>query len=67
MENLIAYIKAQNEKSRAWVAADPQNRMAGLLCEDAAHWQAYGIDTVEKLENYLDSEAQRENAEDILD
>jgi hypothetical protein len=50
MQELMAHIKAENEKTQAWVAEDPQNRWAGLYIEDEAHWVERGITTVEALE-----------------
>ena len=43
MQELMAHIKAENEKTRAWVAEDPANRWAGLYIEDEAHWRERGI------------------------
>ena len=43
MQELMAHIKAENEKTRAWVAEDPANRWAGLYVEDEAHWVERGI------------------------
>ena len=50
MQELMAHIKAENAKTQAWVAEDPQNRWAGLYVEDEAHWIERGITTVEALE-----------------
>ena len=50
MQELMAHIKAENVKTQAWVAEDPQNRWAGLYVEDEAHWIERGITTVEALE-----------------
>jgi len=50
MQELMAHIKAENEKTQAWVAEDPKNRWAGLYIEDEAHWIERGITTVEALE-----------------
>lgn len=50
MQELMAHIKAENVKTQAWVAEDPQNRWAGLYAEDEAHWIERGITTVEALE-----------------
>ena len=46
----MAHIKAENIKTKAWVAEDPKNRWAGLYPEDEAHWQERGITTLEALE-----------------
>lgn len=58
---LIGYIKNQNEQTKKWVAQDPKNRFAGLLCEDIEHWEEYGIATIEQLESYLNAEAEAAN------
>src|SRR6056300_279356 len=50
MQELMAHIKAENEKTEAWVAEDPTNRWAGLYIEEEAHWKERGITTVEALE-----------------
>ena len=50
MQELMAHIKAENIKTKAWVAEDPKNRWAGLYPEDEAHWQERGITTLEALE-----------------
>ena len=46
----MAHIKAENIKTKAWVAEDPKNRWAGLYPEDEAHWVERGITTLEALE-----------------
>ena len=53
MNELSAYLKAQNEKTAAWVAEDPTNRWASGLVEDLAHWAQYGITTPAELEHYF--------------
>jgi len=50
MMELMAHIKAENAKTKAWVAEDPENRWAGLYPEDEATWIERGITTVEALE-----------------
>jgi len=50
MKELIAHIKAENIKTKAWVAEDPENRWSGLYPEDEAHWRERGITTLEALE-----------------
>jgi hypothetical protein len=50
MMELMAHIKAENAKTKAWIAEDPKNRWAGLYPEDEAHWVERGITTVEALE-----------------
>lgn len=49
-----------NAESAAWVAEDPDNRFAGELCNDPAHWAEYGVTTVAELEAYFDECAERE-------
>ena len=51
---LSAHLKADNDKTRAWVSEDPENRFAGLLSEDVQHWAEYGIYTIQELQEYLD-------------
>lgn len=46
MEQLIAHIKAENAKTAAWVAEDPENRWAGQYVEDPAYWTERGILTL---------------------
>ena len=43
MQELMAHIKAENIKTKAWVAEDPKNRWAGLYPEDEATWVERGI------------------------
>jgi|TARA_Y100000310_G_scaffold325655_1_gene389440 hypothetical protein len=50
MQELLNHIKAQNAKTRAWVAEDPKNRFAGEYPEDEAHWVERGISTLAELE-----------------
>jgi len=50
MQELMAHIKAENIKTKAWVAEDPKNRWAGLYPEDEATWVERGITTLEALE-----------------
>ena len=50
MKKLMEHIKAENIKTKAWVAEDPKNRWAGLYPEDEAHWVERGITTLEALE-----------------
>ena len=49
-QELLNHIKSRNVETRAWVAEDPKNRMAGLYSEDVAHWEDRGIATLEELE-----------------
>ena len=49
-QELLNHIKSRNVETRAWVAEDPKNRMAGLYSEDVAHWEDRGITTLEELE-----------------
>ena len=50
MQELIEHVKAENVKTKAWVAEDPKNRWAGLYPEDEASWVERGITTLEDLE-----------------
>ena len=43
MQELMAHIKAENAKTKAWVAEDPANRWSGLYPEDEATWIERGI------------------------
>ena len=45
-EALRTHIQAANAKTREWIAVDPANRIAGIVCEDPAHWATYDITTV---------------------
>jgi hypothetical protein len=47
---LVEHIAAENAKTRAWIAEDPENRCAGTLSEDPAYWAESGITTVEEFE-----------------
>jgi len=53
MNELVAHIKAENAKTAAWVAEDPENRWAGYVVEDLAHWAEYNIHTVAEYEQYM--------------
>ena len=46
---LIKYVKEQNEKTRVWVNADPENRLAGYHPEDIEFYHDMGIYTLEDL------------------
>lgn len=46
-QELADYIKAENDKTRAWVAEDPENRWATTWVEDLSFWAEMGITTVE--------------------
>ena len=50
MDKLIASVKVENEKTRAWIAEDPENRFAGLRPEDPHFYHNRGIHTLEDLE-----------------
>lgn len=41
-----------NEKTRAWIAEDPENRGAFLIVEDEAHWASQGVHTGMDLERF---------------
>ena len=47
MSELLNHIKAENEKTLAWVNESPETRFASFLSEDLNHWSGYGIHTVE--------------------
>jgi len=53
MNALLAHIKAENEKTAAWVAEDSANRWAGMIVEDLDHWAGYGVTTVAEYERYM--------------
>ena len=65
MIELVEHIKQLNAKTRAWVAADPANRFAGLLCEDAEHWRGYGVTDVASFEHYLLATEVYEGTKDV--
>ena len=48
MKDLMEHIKAENERTRQWVADDPKNRFASTWTEDEDHWREYGVETVEQ-------------------
>jgi hypothetical protein len=52
MNELLAHIRNLNEKTAAWVAEDPKNRMAGMLVEDPEHWNSIGVTTVDEFNRY---------------
>ena len=49
---LIDYIKAENEKTKQWIAGGP-GRGAGLWCEDEKHWAEYKVFTVKDFKKYI--------------
>lgn len=49
MKELLAFVKAENVKTRAWIKAAP-GRAAGLYPEDEAYWIERGISTIAELE-----------------
>jgi hypothetical protein len=51
-EALRAHIKAKNDKTRAWIAEDPENRGAGLAEEDPEFWKEYNIYTPQDFDHY---------------
>ena len=53
MNELTAHIKAENAKTAAWIAEDPDNRWAGMIVEDPAHWADYGITDVAGYERHM--------------
>lgn len=50
--SLAAYLTERNAATLAWIAEDPDNRWAGLIVEDLAHWDAMGIYTVEDFQRH---------------
>jgi flagellar motility protein MotE (MotC chaperone) len=52
MKEVMKEVKNRNEKTLAWVAADPKNRFASLYIEEESHWIELGIHTLEDLERY---------------
>jgi len=44
---LLNAIRERNEKTRAWIAEDPSNRMASILPEDAKYWEESEIYTLD--------------------
>jgi len=55
MENVMTLaelLASKNAETLAWIAEDPDNRWAGLLTEDLAHWAEIGVHTVEDYERY---------------
>lgn len=49
---LAEFLAAKNAETLAWIAEDPDNRWAGLLTEDLAHWAEIGIHTVAQYRRY---------------
>lgn len=52
-QTAAARAKEINVVTLAWIDVDPGNRGAGLLIENAAHWDEYGISTGMQLDAYL--------------
>lgn len=52
MITLSQYLRDRNAETRAWIAEDPDNRWAGLIVEDLAHWAEQGILTVKDFERH---------------
>lgn len=52
MTTLAEFLAAKNAETLAWIAEDPDNRWAGLLTEDLAHWAEIGIHTVAQYRRY---------------
>jgi len=50
---LVKHIEAINAQSRAWVAEDPSNRIAGEIVTIPDHWADYGVYTPEEFDRYL--------------
>mgnify|MGYP003122955750 CR=1 FL=1 len=52
MKELLAFVKAENVKTREWINAAP-GRAAGLYPEDEAYWVERGISTVAELITFI--------------
>ena len=50
---LVAHIEAINAKSDAWIAEDPENRVAGQIVTLPDHWADYDVYTPEEFDRYL--------------
>ena len=50
---LVKHIEAINATSEAWVAEDPEHRIAGLLVTVPDHWADYDVYTPEEFDRYL--------------
>lgn len=48
---LVKYIQERNAETKEWLAAGPR-RMAGIIAEDAEHWAANGVYSVEQYHHY---------------
>ena len=53
MGQLADHIKKLNAETQAWVDAEP-GRWAGMLVEDEAHWNEYGVYTPAQFDRYMD-------------
>lgn len=42
-----------NGKAAAWVAGDPEHRLAGMLTTELAHWASINVTTADELDHYL--------------
>jgi hypothetical protein len=49
---LQEYLERLAEKTRQWVAEDPENRWAASPVSDPAHWAEYGVFTVDEFIKY---------------
>ena len=49
---LKAYLEAQRDKTLAWVAEDPDNRVAATATTDLDHWAQWGITTVYQYQHH---------------
>ena len=50
---LVKHLDALNSDSEAWVAEDPENRIAGMLVTVPDHWADYDVYTPEEFDRYL--------------
>lgn len=49
---LAEFLAAKNAETLAWIAEDPDNRWAGLIVEDLAHWAEQGVLTVRDFQRH---------------
>lgn len=49
---LAQYLAQRNAETLAWIAEDPDNRWAGLIVEDLAHWAEQGVLTVRDFQRH---------------
>ena len=49
---LLIHLEAERDKTRAWVAEDPENRWAGYSTTELDHWAESGVYSIEQYERY---------------